>query len=259
MPEHEGPWSSLPPPPPKPGRPPVFDNARLRRGLIFAAIIGVCLALIVWLSKLFPSQVSGDGWMSPAINIGFAALIGASLFSRGLKLGQAARYVAIWGVIAGVLGLGYVYRQDAADAFYRVRSSLIPSYAMPAGPSTVVLSENEDGAYQVVAQVNGQPVTFMVDTGASDIVLSPDDARKLGVDFGALKFDRHYETANGGVLGAAWTIQNLTIGSIKLSDTPVSINQAPMSRSLLGMAFLRRLQSFEFKGGQLILRGPARQ
>lgn len=258
MPEHEGPWSSLPPPP-KPSRPPVLGGPRLRRGLIFAAIVAACVALIVWLSKLFPNQVSGSDWTSPAINIGFAALVGASLLSQRLKLSQALRYVAIWGVIAGVLGLGFVYRQDAMDAFYRVRSALIPSYAMPAGAGAVVLSEDEDGGYQVVAQVNGQPVTFMVDTGASDIVLSPADAGRLGADLGALKFDRHYETANGGGLGADWKIQSLTVGSIKLSDTPVSINQAPMTRSLLGMAFLRRLQSFEFKGGQLILRGPARQ
>ncbi len=258
MPDHEGPWSSLPPPP-KPSRPRALGSARLRRALIFAAIIVVCLALIVWLSALFPNQVSGDRWMSPAINVGFAALIGASLLSRGLKLGQAVRYVAIWGLIAGVLGLGFVYRQDAMDAFYRVRSALVPSYAMPAGANTVVLSENQDGGYQVVAQVNGRPITFMVDTGASDIVLSPADAQRLGADLGALKFDRHYETANGGGLGADWKVQNLTIGPIKLSDAQVSINQAPMSRSLLGMAFLRRLASFEFKGGQLILRGPARQ
>jgi len=258
MPDHEGPWSSLPPPP-KPNRSGAPDAARLGRGLIFLAIIAVCVGLIIWLSRLFPNQVSGDGWASPAINIGFAALIGASLFSRGLKLGEAARYLAVWGVVAGVLGLGYVYRQDAIDAFYRLRAAAIPSYATQTGPNTVVLTESERGGYEVVAQVDGQPVTFMIDTGSSDIVLSPGDARRLGADLGALKFDRHYETANGGGLGADWQAKSLAIGPIRLSDVAVSINQAPMSRSLLGMSFLKRLASFEFKGGQLILRGPARQ
>jgi aspartyl protease family protein len=249
MSDHQGPWSSLPPPP-APRRP-----TRNWRGLVFIGIIGACLALVVWLSRLFPMHLAASDWTSPAINIGFAALIGASLLSRRLKLGQAMRYVATWGVVVGVLALGYVYRDDAVDAFYRVRSALIPAYAMRAGPHTVVLSESQGGGYQVVAQVNGQPITFVIDTGASDIVLSPADARRLGADFGALRFDRRYETANGAGLGADWRVESLEVGPIRLADLPVSVNQATMSRSLLGMAFLRRLDSFEFKGGQLILRG----
>ena len=253
MSDHQGPWSS--PPPRRPPAPPT----RRWRGLIFVAILAACLALIFWLSRLFPNQVSGDSWTAPAITIGFAALIGASLLSSGLKLGQAARHLAIWGVVAGVLGLGYVYRQDAMDAVFRVRSALIPAYAMQTGPNTVVLTESRDGGYQVVGRVNGRPVTFVVDTGASDVVLSPADARRLGIDPTDLKFNRHYETANGAGLGADWRADSLAIGPIRVDDAPVSVNQTPMSRSLLGMSFLRRLRSFEFKGDQLILHGPARQ
>jgi aspartyl protease family protein len=253
MSDHQGPWSS--PPPPRPPAPPT----RRWRGLIFVLLLIAGAALIVWLSRLFPGQVSGGDWTGPAVNLGFAALVGASLLSTRLKLGQAVRYLAIWGVVAGVLGLGYVYRDDAVDAFYRVRSALIPAYATQTGPNTVVLTESEGGGYQVMGRVNGQPVTFVVDTGASDVVLSPADAQRLGIDPAGLRFNRHYETANGAGLGADWRAASLAIGPIRLSDAPVSINQAPMSRSLLGMSFLRRLVSFEFKGDQLILRGPARQ
>jgi aspartyl protease family protein len=253
MSDHQGPWSS-PPPPRPPARP-----VRRWRGLIFVVLLIAGAALIVWLSKLFPGQVGGGDWTSPAVNIGFAALVGASLLSMRLKLGQAVRYLAIWGVVAGVLSLGYVYRDDAMDAFYRVRSALIPAYATQTGPNTVVLTESEGGGYQVMGQVNGQPVTFVVDTGASDVVLSPADAQRLGIDPAGLRFNRHYETANGAGLGADWRADSLAIGPIRLSDAPISINQAPMSRSLLGMSFLRRLKSFEFKGDQLILRGPVRQ
>ena len=227
--------------------------------LIFALILAACVGLIFWLSTLFPGQLGGSDWTSPAINAGFAAMIGASLFSRRLKLGQAAQYLAIWGVIAGVLGLGFVYRQEAQDAFYRVRSALIPAYATQTGADTVVLTEMQDGDYQVMGQVNGQPITFVVDTGASDVVLSPADARRLGIDPASLKFSHSYETANGAGLGADWRVDSLAIGPIHVADMRVSINQTAMSRSLLGMAFLHRLRSFEFKGGQLVLRGPARQ
>jgi aspartyl protease family protein len=253
MSDPEGPWST--PPPQRPQAPPT----RRGRGLIFVVLLVAGAALIVWLSKLFPGQVSGRDWTSPAVNLGFAALVGASLLSTRLKLGQAARYLAIWGVVAGVLGLGYVYRGDAMDAFYRVRSALVPSYATQTGPNTVVLTESRDGGYDVRAEVNGQPVTFMVDTGASDVVLSPADARRLGVDRRALRFDRRYETANGAGFGADWRADSLSIGPIRMTDVPVSVNRTPMSRSLLGMSFLKRLDSFEFKGDQLVLRGQARQ
>lgn len=253
MPDPEGPWSS--PPPQRPRSPP----GRRWRGLIFLGLLVAGAALIVWLSTLFPGQVSGRDWTGPAVNLGFAALVGASLLSTRLKLGQAVRYLAIWGLVAGVLGLAYVYRGDAVDAFYRVRSALIPAYATQTGPHTVVLTESQGGGYQVMGQVNGQPVSFMVDTGASDVVLSPADARCLGIDPAALNFNRRYETANGAGRGADWRADSLAIGPIRLTGVPISVNQAPMSRSLLGMSFLRRLASFEFKGDQLILRGPARQ
>ena len=223
------------------------------------AIIAACVGLAVWLSRLFPNQVSGEEWTSPAINIGFAALVGAALLTSGLKLGRAVRYLAIWGLIGGVLGLGYVYRQDGVEAFDRLRSALIPAYATEIGPGTVVLSESRDGGYDVRAKVNGQPVIFMVDTGASDVVLSPADARRLGVDGRTLIFNRRYETANGAGFGADWRADSLVIGPIRLNDVAVSVNRTPMSRSLLGMSFLKRLDSFEFKHGQLILRGLPQQ
>ena len=253
MSDPQGPWSS-----PPPRRPPAAP-ARRWQGLIFAAILIACLGLVFWLSRLFPGQVAGDGWTSPAVNIGFAALVGASLLSTRLKLGRAVRYLAVWGVIAGVLGLGFVYRQDAVAAYWRVRSALIPAYATQTGPNTVVLTESRDGGYDVRAKVNGRAVTFMVDTGASDVVLSPADARRVGVDRRALRFDRRYETANGAGFGAAWRADSLAIGPIRVTDVPISVNRTPMSRSLLGMSFLKRLDSFEFKDDQLVLRGPARQ
>src|ERR1700735_753496 len=147
MSDHQGPWSSPPPRPPAP-------QARRWRGLIFMLLLVVGVALIVWLSTVFPGHLSGSDWTSPAVNLGFAALVAASLLSQRLKLSQAVRYLAIWGVVAGVLGLGFVYRDDAMDAFYRVRSALIPTYATQTGPNTVVLTESEGGGYQVMGQVN---------------------------------------------------------------------------------------------------------
>jgi len=118
----------------------------------------------------------------------------------------------------------------------------------------MVLSESEGGSYFVYGTVNGTRVRFLIDTGASDIVLSPADAGRIGIDLDALKFDHHYETANGIGQGATYTVAQLSVGNIRFSDVPVSIDRTQMSSSLLGMTFLRRLKSFGFGERKLILR-----
>jgi aspartyl protease family protein len=251
--EHQGPWSSLPPPPPSgPLRRPATNNLR---GLIFLGIIVAGAVLVFALTKLYPNQIKGDDWTAPLINLGFAAMVASALFSRRIPLGHMARYIAIWGLVFAVLAIGYVYRDDFIGMGSRIHSALDPSHALQTGAHSVTLTESEGGQYEVMGEVNGQPVRFMIDTGASDIVLSPADAARLGAPVSTLKFDRHYETANGAGLGADWQATNLAVGPIRFANVPVSVNQAPMSQSLLGMSFLHRLDSFEFKGRQLILRG----
>jgi aspartyl protease family protein len=116
------------------------------------------------------------------------------------------------------------------------------------------LSESEGGNFYVFGTVNGTPIRFLIDTGASDIVLSPSDARLIGIPTENLDYSRIYGTANGVGHGAMATVSRLTVGPISFSDVPVSINQAPMDSSLLGMTFLRRLKSFSIRNHRLYLR-----
>ena len=255
MSDDQGPWSRQAPPasPSQPSGPRPFSARRL-------IIIGVCAAVglgVAWLFEHFPRPLTATDWSYPAYAMGMLVIVMSSLLSRRLKLSQMARYGAIWGAIVVVLLVGYTLRDDLAALGPRLLSELVPSFAVPSGGGrTLALTRSEDGGYYLMGQVNGTPVRFLIDTGAGDIVLSPDDARRVGVDLGALKFDRGYETANGVGRGAAYTVSSLSAGPIRLGPTQVSINQAPMSQSLLGMAFLRRLD-FEFKGRQLILHARA--
>jgi aspartyl protease family protein len=97
-------------------------------------------------------------------------------------------------------------------------------------------------------------VRFIVDTGATGVVLSPDDARRIGVDMAGLRYTEVAETANGIGYGAPLTADRLEVGPIAMSDFKMSVNQAPMSASLLGMSFLRRLESFRVEDHKLVLR-----
>ena len=113
----------------------------------------------------------------------------------------------------------------------------------------MTLGQDPEGAYHVIGQVNGQPVNFLVDTGASDIVLSPADARRLGIDVAALSFTRPYEDRERHPgQGAAFTADSLAIGQLRLSNVAMSINQAPMSTSLLGMSFFKRIDLVRVQG-----------
>lgn len=102
--------------------------------------------------------------------------------------------------------------------------------------------------------MNGVSVIFLLDTGASDIVLDPGDAVRLGFNLDRLAFTRRYQTANGVVKGAPIRLDSVQIGPIKLRNVSASVNGAPLGRSLLGMSFLDRLSGYGVENGTLILR-----
>jgi aspartyl protease family protein len=102
-------------------------------------------------------------------------------------------------------------------------------------------------------------VRFVIDTGANGVLLSPDDAKRAGMDVDTLKYATPAETANGVGFYAPIILPQLTVGEMKLSSVPAAVNKAPMSSSLLGQAFLRQLDAVEIHGDTLTLKwnGPA--
>ena len=119
----------------------------------------------------------------------------------------------------------------------------------------MIVGRGEGDAFYVFGKIDGAPVRFLIDTGASEIVLSPADARAAGLNPENMDFSTPSETANGVGYSARGIVRSLKIGPIRMTDVPVSINQNPMSVSLLGMPFLKRLDSFEVRGDRLYLRG----
>ena len=133
-------------------------------------------------------------------------------------------------------------------------AALVPGYAASSGDDELVLSARNDGHFHIIGAVNGTSVDFLVDTGASDIVLSPDDARSVGLDPRTLDFSRTYQTANGQGRGAPVTLRSLQVGPLRLANQAASVNRAEMPNSLLGMAFFRNVASFEIRGRNLFIR-----
>jgi aspartyl protease family protein len=214
------------------------------------------LALSLWgLSELFPGR--DPSWMDTAYAVQMVAILVAAssglLFIREIKLKQTIRNILLWIGVMGVLAVGFAHQDQLRRWGLGFRSGLIPGYPVQTATGEMVISESEGGAYLVYGMVNGIRVRFLIDTGASDIVLSPEDAKRVGIDFGLLNFDHSYETANGVGKGARATVRELDIGESRFIDVPVSVNRAEMKSSLLGMAFLRRFKSFSFSDGKLTL------
>jgi len=247
MPDQQGPWRQK--------SQPKQIGSRVR--LIVWLVLLFAMGAALWkLAELFPGQISSglnQAYLVQLVVI-LALVSGGVIFARNMRFGEVARNLAIWVGVAVALAIGFAFQSELMEIGLRLRAELLPSNPVASSPDVVVLTEGADGHFYATGNANGSPVRFLIDTGASEIVLSPSDARRIGIDTGALSFTHPYETANGIGLGAAFTLRSLSIGPIELSDVPVSINQADMGTSLLGMSFLRRLRSFEFRGRQLFLR-----
>lgn len=225
--------------------------------LIFWFAFLLAVALGVWfLASAFPGNVSSDFETARVIWLfALLALISSGVvFSRRIDLGETARNLAIWVGITAVLVLGFSFQDELRFVWQRVRSEFVPSYPMPGASNEIMLAESTNGHFNVVGRVNGLEVNFLIDTGASETVLTPSDAVRLGYDVEALDYSRAYQTANGLGYGAPVVLDTLSVGPLVFYDFPASVNQTEMGSSLLGMSFLRRLDSFEVRDRRLYLR-----
>ncbi len=224
--------------------------------LFWAVAVGLGLiGLVLWLIDRYPNALDSRETMMNLTRYGAILLLVASgiLGARTFKVKKAARDITIWvAILAGLVAL-YGFRPELEIVWKRIVGELEPSQGRESG-GEMVFRRSMDGHFHVNASVNGQPVRFLVDTGASDIVLSPADAERTGFAPSELTFNMRYQTANGTGWGAPVTLRSIEVGAIRFRNVTASVNGAPMSESLLGMGFLDRLSGFEVQGDLLILR-----
>ena len=240
-----GPWGSNPRHPPRKGGWVLW--------LVLALGIG---ALIAFLSWRFPDAIYGErDRVRLAYLVLLLALVSTSILAgRRLKLRGIAKAAGLWALIILVMALGYTYRGELSAIGERVAGEFLPHRGVTLGEDEVRFPAGDDGHFRIEALVDGTRIRFLVDTGATNIVLSPADARRIGFDPTSLRFTGFAETANGTVRTATVRLGSVEIGPIRLHDLPASVNQAEMRGSLLGMSFLERLRSFEVRDGALFLR-----
>jgi aspartyl protease family protein len=133
--------------------------------------------------------------------------------------------------------------QSNVPAVTVLRPATTHGRVYPAGPN---------GHFVLSAEVNGAPVRFLVDTGASLVFLTPDDARTAGFDPRGLDYTQLVDTGNGAVRAAPVVLREVRIDDLSLDNVRAAVLDN-LGRSVLGMSFLDRLKGFEMREGSLTL------
>jgi len=219
--------------------------------LIIGIILSGFIGLIVW---RYPEIISDQNSQIQLIygTVLLSVFLLPSLFYSKIKPYQAIKYAVIWLGVGGVIFVVYAFRDEETVILNRLLGELVPSLAQSSG-NTEILRKRNDGHFSVNALVDGERILFLIDTGASDVVLSPLDAKRLGLDLVKLKYSKSYNTANGIVKGAPIKLSQIRIGKINVKNISATVNGVDMKKSLLGMRFLNRLSGFEISGNNLIL------
>ncbi len=162
------------------------------------------------------------------------------------NLNKTLQYMAAWALIfVGVVAV-YGLWQD-------IRHTVQPQQMVTASEGRIELPRAPDGHYYINLQVNGAPVRFVVDTGATSMVLTQDAARRAGIDMDGLHFLTEAMTANGVVRTARVTLDEVALGPFTDSRVPAYVNGGEMQNSLLGMSYLNLYRSLQITGGKLVL------
>ncbi|PYE89998.1 TIGR02281 family clan AA aspartic protease [Phyllobacterium leguminum] len=226
---------------------------------IIVAIIGAVILLLMANNDSGTTLGLANDAFANAAYLGiWGIVLAAALLGSRIKLSDFARSTAIWVVIILALVAGYQYRYELQDVANRVTAGLIPGSPISGkdsnGNLTVTLAKSLNGHFEVNGKVNGARTSFLIDTGASMVILSADDARRGGIDTTNLSYSVPIMTANGSANAAMVQIATLQIGDITRHDIPALVAQDNGAiGSLLGMNFLDTLRGFSVQGDQLVL------
>ena len=122
------------------------------------------------------------------------------------------------------------------------------------GYGELQIEPGRHGQFLIEAEVNGEPVEFLVDTGASLVVLGSETAERLGFDLDSLEYSGTAQTANGTAPIARIVLDEIVIGDLTIGAVEAAVVEKPMPMSLLGMSFLARLDGYEVRDSRLVLR-----
>lgn len=174
-----------------------------------------------------------------------AAIGGSAIVAGRQQWGKMAQQAAIWALIFVGMIAAYGLWED-------VRNDVAPQQSL-VDSSTIAVPRSPDGHFRLTLEIDGTDVPFIVDTGATQVVLSRRDAERIGFDLASLTFSSSALTANGEVRTAPVTLGRVSLEGITDFRISAVVNGGEMNTSLLGMSYLRFFERIEIAGNQLVL------
>lgn len=194
-----------------------------------------------------PDNLTADDYANLSyLALLMVAVVGYAVVNRRMGIGRVLQQGAIWAFLfLGVIALFGMWDD--------IRQTVAPRQTVFTEDQRVELPRQADGHFYVTAGINGTAVDFVVDTGATHMVLTPEDAARIGLDPDDLIYSGSARTANGIVRTAPVRLEAVDLGGITDENVRAFVNSADMDQSLMGMSYLQRFSRLEITRDTMIL------
>ena len=185
--------------------------------------------------------------------IGALVLVLSSLSLRNLGLSGFVRMLLGWLIIFAGIFLLFSYRYELEPIWQRVKGEFL-------GDTTPVIAGDEvrirlglDNHFSVRAQVNGQPLDMLIDSGATFTAMGDETAERLGIAVDTNTFPRIVQTANGMIRAYPARIETLDVGTVRRENVTVFVAPEFGDFAVLGMNFLSTLSGWRVEHNEMIM------
>ena len=181
-------------------------------------------------------------------------LLLSSLAARRLPLGYVAKAAFAWIAIFAALFAIFSFRFEFKAVWERVKADISGTAGQSVRGTEITIRRQDDGHYWLQLDVNGKPVRFMIDSGATTTAVNANTARETGIQVDANGYPVFLNTANGSVAAQRGIIQSLKIGTYEIGQHNVVVSESFGDTNVLGMNFLDNMQSWKVEANVMTLK-----
>ena len=181
-------------------------------------------------------------------------LLLSSLAARRLPLGYVAKAAFAWIAIFAALFAIFSFRFEFKAVWERVKADVSGTAGQSVSGTEITIRRQDDGHYWLQVDVNGKPVRFMIDSGATTTAVNASTARETGIQVDTDGYPVFLNTANGRVTAQRGIIQSLEIGTHDIGQHDVVVSESFGDTNVLGMNFLDSMQSWKVEANVMTLK-----
>jgi aspartyl protease family protein len=195
----------------------------------------------------------GDQAVHVLYLVAVLVLVGSAFAVRRVPLGSAVKMFAAWVLIFAAGFIIFTFKNEFSALGDRLLLAARGGEVETTAPGETRVRLAPDGHFWVEAEVNGESVRFLIDSGATTTSISQATAERVGIQPRG-GFPAMVKTANGTVPVQRGRAETLRVGNIERSNVAVHISEAFGDMNVIGMNFLSSLRSWGVEGRTLILR-----